>query len=623
MPTEVTSRKTGLHQLAALQRWIRITCQRAKLNVRFEDGIPTAYTTRDCIYIPRPIDGMSEDDEWLLRFQVCHEADGHQVEGHEIFQLMEDNALDMRQPLGAILNMIEDQRIERAAARRYKGNAIVISNGREVTGKRSLDMTREITSNPKLKTLNDNTAKLQACYLTALIAEAEWCVGASLHLADEVDLMTTRFPVVADYMKKLIGFGMVPKIGELGSTDESFDLAKQIYGLLWDKASEQVEQEIADAKEQREKERREGKGEDGRGDPSDGAAEPQEGEVQVTSMKDGKPMSGWYDPRTGELRIPYSYFVKSNHDNGETGGDMCGHGLGIDWDKYEGGNEFIPFGFNEFVVRDYKIAPPSRRGRLHAFGGVKDQMMMTSSFANKMRRYLQVKSAVRYTSNERKGILNPLHVYRVGMPWIGDGEWNTRVFKTRHASDILDCSVSLIGDMSGSMSGPKTVHTAQSMILLNHVISNVLHVNTELLTFTFLDAPHVNIIKAYGERASDDDIYHRMDDAAHEQWGNDDADVILWAYDRILRQRTKRKVMIVLSDGSPADGYKETDPDGALKLVVNRIESEKRASIIGIGIMDPSVHRYYKENTTIKTADQLEDCLVSVITKKIVGLLSN
>jgi cobalamin biosynthesis protein CobT len=127
----------------------------------------------------------------------------------------------------------------------------------------------------------------------------------------------------------------------------------------------------------------------------------------------------------------------------------------------------------------------------------------------------------------------------------------------------------------------------------------------------------MGIIKAFGSRVSDEDVYARFSDFSRRMWGNADADAILFAYDRLLRQNTKRKVLIVLSDGSPADGVGETDASYALKVTVKQIEEDKQADIIGIGIMDTEVRRFYKQHTVINKAEELEDGLMKVITSNI------
>jgi cobalamin biosynthesis protein CobT len=107
---------------------------------------------------------------------------------------------------------------------------------------------------------------------------------------------------------------------------------------------------------------------------------------------------------------------------------------------------------------------------------------------------------------------------------------------------------------------------------------------------------------------------------SNKMWGNNDADAIMFSYDRLLKQQTKRKVMIVLSDGSPADGMAGTDPYYALRYVVGNIEQEKKCDIIGIGILDDSVKEFYKKHVIVRSVNALEQELLTIISNNIAGV---
>lgn len=101
---------------------------------------------------------------------------------------------------------------------------------------------------------------------------------------------------------------------------------------------------------------------------------------------------------------------------------------------------------------------------------------------------------------------------------------------------------------------------------------------------------------------------------------NTDGEALLFAHDRLTKQRTKRKVMFVLSDGYPAGGYAKGSIRNFTEHVIKYIERKSPVEVYGVGLMSDSVSELYKEHTVIKNAGELESKLISVITKKVFGV---
>jgi cobalamin biosynthesis protein CobT len=89
---------------------------------------------------------------------------------------------------------------------------------------------------------------------------------------------------------------------------------------------------------------------------------------------------------------------------------------------------------------------------------------------------------------------------------------------------------------------------------------------------------------------------------------NADGDNILVAWHRLMQQKQKRKVLIVLSDGSPATWA--GDAYGFTKDVVKGLEARGDVDIIGIGIEDDNVERIYKTNKVIWNVSELPKALI-------------
>ena len=92
---------------------------------------------------------------------------------------------------------------------------------------------------------------------------------------------------------------------------------------------------------------------------------------------------------------------------------------------------------------------------------------------------------------------------------------------------------------------------------------------------------------------------------------NADGDNILVAWSRLMQQKQKRKVMIILSDGSPA-GYRG-DVYGFTRDIVKRLEARGDCDIIGIGIKDDNVKGIYKTNKVIENITELPKALIETL----------
>ena len=235
------------------------------------------------------------------------------------------------------------------------------------------------------------------------------------------------------------------------------------------------------------------------------------------------------------------------------------------------------------------------------------------SFVSNMRRLLQVKAAKHYTYGHKHGKLAGSRLWRVGLPPIDDGDWNARVFKKRtQETDLLDTAVLLLEDWSGSMNGAKCVTAAKAVGLVNEAFGQVLHIPLCIVAFSSIGpTPVLGLMKGFNERVSNDAMAERHCSFMRYMSGNNDADSLLWAYHHIMKRKEKRKVIIVLSDGSPADGY--GDPFAALKSVTEQILSEKRVDLYGLGIMDRNVKYFYPKHKVIKHISELEPSLVDLM----------
>ena len=98
--------------------------------------------------------------------------------------------------------------------------------------------------------------------------------------------------------------------------------------------------------------------------------------------------------------------------------------------------------------------------------------------------------------------------------------------------------------------------------------------------------------------------------AIHEManGNNSDNDAVLWCLQRLSEQRTSRKILIVLSDGSPANYTIGSARDELTKALTQTVESAKKdygVECVGLGIMASHVTQIYKNSVVINNIQDL------------------
>lgn len=236
------------------------------------------------------------------------------------------------------------------------------------------------------------------------------------------------------------------------------------------------------------------------------------------------------------------------------------------------------------------------------------------------------------------------------------------VYRKKGMGEDFDTAVLICVDASGSMQGKKDV-AQQSLIALSEVLDRigvpfaVTAWNTDSLCVT--DGTHGVEFAGHGSEVYDNyrKAGREAHNAAHEAGkgrpshlrlqpvtvyelksfednlkvaqpyiagyghlvgsGNTDADSILNAYNRLLKDRPeKRKVMLVLSDGATC-GTTFHDDDVRLKYVCEQLENE--CEMIGIGVLDESVKEYYTNWVVCQSLDELAGACMDPIVKMLTG----
>lgn len=297
----------------------------------------------------------------------------------------------------------------------------------------------------------------------------------------------------------------------------------------------------------------------------------------------------------------------------------------------------------EYTVfsRDYDIVEPfdlKKSGRSDAviestLGEISEESRKISGALQKtLERLIKAKSKSRNIPGKRSGRVNASSLYRLST---GDD----RVFRQKEVSATNDVAISLVVDLSGSMSGQKLRTAMEGAYSLCEVLTRV-GVTCEVIGFTTADAATVRKMRdaAYREKqvleerveySRHEPLYIPIFKSFDEKFGplqkrriasasmsgsfttnNVDGESIRIAAKR-LATMTKEpgKAMIILSDGSPsADGdYYAICKD--LKDAIAEIE-KMGIGMIGIGIRDRTVEQYYKNNVVINNVSELPELIM-------------
>lgn len=594
------------------ERYIKGVCDRANIRLVWHDK-KTAYCTQDkkgqsVIYLPAINASMSQDvlDDFMS--STVHEA-SHVL--HTNFTAVPPGVNANDSFLGAITNAIEDCHIDYINGQNYLGDNQL---RRRVT-RRLVDNLLTTLKKPGLGIPEQRIAALLGW--DAKCRSAYWPEFSGL----EEDFATTiTDPTVkAQYEKLLSGdyadvSNSIRRVDDKHRTGKAYALARRIF--------EEVFQEDADKEEQRCEQEAKAKGGEGEGE-GDGEGD---GEKEGEGDKKGKSKAkgAGEDEQDGEGGHTHSrVYSELQQDTFNISRNTSHKGHHVEYKSSgRGGANYTPTPLKDVVVVDYKNGKSNSR---HVSANIEpdryeryqDTVHGSDGFAQKVRRLLQIRSRGRTQYGTKSGALHNANLYRVTMT---DAKgYNERVFKKRIVTDTLDSAVCVLCDTSGSMSGDKYANTMRAAIHLSSTLGNVLHIPIEILGFTELDCRNTVFVHRDFDTTllSDEKLRDRMASAANHMCNNADGESVYYAYWRLSQRKEKRKVLIVLSDGSPA-GDKSGDLVGYTAKVIKNIEDERKVDIIGIGIRDNNVARFYKQHQIIKDASEIEPALLKLIERKLV-----
>ena len=285
------------------------------------------------------------------------------------------------------------------------------------------------------------------------------------------------------------------------------------------------------------------------------------------------------------------------------------------------------------VVGAADLCDPMELDRLRAL--LDQQLTVLSSvvarLANKLQRRLMAQQNRSWMFDLEEGVLDTARLTRV----ITDPT-SPLSFKAESESPFRDTVVTLLLDNSGSMRGRPIMVAAVCADILARTLERC-GVKVEILGFTTRAWKGGQSREAWITAGKPpgpgrlNDLRHIIYKAADAPWRrakknlglmmregllkeNIDGEALLWAHDRLMARPEARRILMVISDGSPVDDSTQSANaalylDKHLRQVIAEIEDRSPVELLAIGI-GHDVTRWYRRAVTLVDVEQLAGAMI-------------
>ena len=258
-----------------------------------------------------------------------------------------------------------------------------------------------------------------------------------------------------------------------------------------------------------------------------------------------------------------------------------------------------------------------------------------SKLANKLQRKLLAKQNRSWDFDLEEGSLDTSKLTRVIIDPL-----NSLSFKKEKDMKFKDTLVTILIDNSGSMRGKPISVAAICADILARTLERC-SVKVEILGFTTKHWKGGQSREKWMNNQKPlfpgrlNDLRHIIYKSADTPWRqsknnmglmlkegllkeNIDGEALKWAYNKILRRKEERKILMVISDGAPVDdstlSTNQSDfLENNLKQVVKWIEKNSSVELLAIGI-GHDVTRYYDKAIKITDVQDLGDVMINQLT---------
>ena len=269
-----------------------------------------------------------------------------------------------------------------------------------------------------------------------------------------------------------------------------------------------------------------------------------------------------------------------------------------------------------------------------------DQQLLTlksfiSKLANKLQRKLLAKQNRSWDFDLEEGTLDTSKLTRIIIDPL-----NSLSFKKEKDVKFKDTLVTILIDNSGSMRGKPISVAAICADILARTLERC-SVKVEILGFTTKNWKGGQSREKWMNNEKPlfpgrlNDLRHIIYKSADTPWRqsknniglmlkegllkeNIDGEALKWAYNKILRRKEERKILMVISDGAPVDDSTlSANPsdflENNLRQVVKWIEKNSSVELLAIGI-GHDVTRYYDKAIKIADVQDLGDVMINQLT---------
>ena len=258
-----------------------------------------------------------------------------------------------------------------------------------------------------------------------------------------------------------------------------------------------------------------------------------------------------------------------------------------------------------------------------------------SKLANKLQRKLLAKQNRSWEFDLEEGSLDTSKLTRIIIDPL-----NSLSFKKEKDIKFKDTLVTILIDNSGSMRGKPISVAAVCADILSRTLERC-SVKVEILGFTTKHWKGGQSREKWMNNQKPlfpgrlNDLRHIVYKSADTPWRqsknnmglmlkegllkeNIDGEALKWAYNKILKRKEERKIMMVISDGAPVDDSTLSTNtsdflENNLKQTVKWIEKNSSVELLAIGI-GHDVTRYYNKAIRITDVQDLGDIMINQLT---------
>ncbi|EPL5639916.1 cobaltochelatase CobT-related protein [Klebsiella oxytoca] len=240
---------------------------------------------------------------------------------------------------------------------------------------------------------------------------------------------------------------------------------------------------------------------------------------------------------------------------------------------------------------------------------------IVATLAKDLERTIASQNRNQFVPGQRRGRLHGPSLYRLSVD-------DDRVFRKLEVKRAVNSCVQIVIDMSGSMRGQKIKTACAAAYTLVDALARI-NVKTMITGFTTSslampgksefnrsEALFLPIIKGWETPISSKQTICNLGALAGTMIlaENIDGESILTLLQHFSGRQEDRKIMIVLSDGSPAaQGHGLSEH---LKMVTKQIEQDTDIHLLGIGILTDSPRRFYRDNICLNNVGDLAETLI-------------